>query len=160
MEKAIKHMNQHFTPTILSDIASSCHAISQDCKGDGAGLSSGTLIDKFITAFFTTHIPNCASNHKGESDIMIDGCPFSLKKITGKSSIALNWSKNSEQSKIHEPFQCDMMIINLKSGPWWKRNVDYNKEIPSGIYFIPRHVCQSIEFDKNNKTDIRFLIIV
>lgn len=147
-------MKLQCTNEILCEIASACHAITQDCKGDGAGLSGGTLIDKYITAYFNKNILNCSEHHHGESDIMINGCPFSLKKITGKSKIALNWSKNNEQSKDHEPFQCDMMIINLNTEKWWKRErAGYNKEIPSGIYFIPRSECKSIVFEKNNKTD-------
>ena len=53
----------------------------------------------------------------------------------------------------------NMIIINLKSGPWWKKDMTYkkinlNSNIPAGIYLIDKYHCQkNIELGYNNKTN-------
>ena len=46
---------------------------------------------------------------------------LSLKKINGKSSIALDWSKNNTDNK-KKYFNTHIMIINLKTQQWWKKS--------------------------------------
>jgi hypothetical protein len=72
--------------------------------------------------------------------------PLSFKKITGKSNIALNWSKNKN---ITDPnFTIDLMIFNLKSQNWYKT------PIPTGLYLIPKEFCiEHVKLKSNNKTD-------
>ena len=129
-----------------------------------------------MNTFLQNKLPDYHENHKGESDMVICGLPFSLKKINGKSTCALNWSKNEKdekneknekdeknEQKKKEMFSCDFIIINLKSGQWWKTkpknvhstlNIVYTSEIPSGIYLIDKRFCKYyVELHQNNKTN-------
>ena len=88
---------------------------------------------------------------------------LSLKKINGKSSIALDWSKNNTDNK-KKYFNTHIMIINLKTQQWWKKSPNiksnnnkftiYNDEIKMGIYFIDKKYCKTrIKLSENNKTN-------
>ena len=100
--------------------------------------------------------------HSGESDIKIDNTELSLKKINGKSTIALVWSKNETDNK-KKYFNSHVIIINLKTEKWWKTKpnkiisnkiITYNDEIKSGIYFIDKKYCKRyINLSSNNKTN-------
>ena len=84
---------------------------------------------------------------------------LSLKKIQGKSTIALDWSKNPEASS-RTRFTNHIMIINLKTEQWWKNGpkepvntIDYTLNIVKGIYFVDKEFCrQNIKLSSNNKT--------
>ena len=149
------------TPNILADIISKLHAIRTEFTGDGAGLSGGVIFDKVITAYLSGFIPDFKENHKGESDCTILGLPLSIKKISGKSTIALDWSKNGKESKKREQFNTDMMIINSNTQQWWKRAPTgetnthfFSSSIKAGIYFISQTYCKSnICLSSNNKTN-------
>jgi hypothetical protein len=146
----------------LQDLSNKCHSITKHCKGDGAGLSGGTLIDMLLCKLFETKLPLYSDYHDGESDMKICGVPLSQKKINGKSSIALDWSKN-ETKTTREHFSSNILIINLKTGVWWVKNlvkpksnikITYNDVIPSGIYLIDKQFCKYfIELSCNNKTN-------
>jgi hypothetical protein len=146
----------------LQDLSNKCHSITKRCKGDGAGLSGGTLIDMLLCDFFKEKLPLYSEYHDGECDMKICGVPLSQKKINGKSIIALDWSKNeatepSKASKAREPrmrFASNIIIINLRAERWWKNNpthtksnikITYNDIIPSGKYFVG--------LSSNNKTN-------
>jgi hypothetical protein len=94
----------------------------------------------------------------------IGDIPLSLKTIkTCKSTVALDWSKNDSSSTlIKEHFNTHIMVLNLKSGYWWKKQpkkvpfekISYDKEIPAGIYLIDKQFCKKyIELSSNNKTN-------
>lgn len=146
----------------LQDLSNKCHSITTKCKGDGAGLTGGILIDMLLCEFMRDTIPKYCDHHTGECDIQVCDIPFSLKKINGKSTIALDWSKNENHSH-REHFSCDLMIINLKTEQWWKKNpnttnsgikIIYNDIIPSGIYIIDKQFCKHyIKLASNNKTN-------
>ena len=78
----------------------------------------------------------------------------------GKSTIALDWSKNPGPSD-RKRFTSDVMIINLKSEQWWKRgpkdevtNIDYTKNMLKGIYIVDKEFCrQNIKISTNNKSN-------
>ena len=150
-QQMVAQVRNEFSSSLLSELSSKCHAISRTCKGDGAGLLGGCIIDMFLTSFLCSRLSDCESFHNGESDLKINKYPLSLKKISGKSKIALNWSKNKTKSDDSKWFQCDMMIINLKSEQWWKK--DKTDMIHAGIYFIPKEYCSDIILSSNNKTD-------
>ena len=97
----------------LQDLSNKCHSISKTCSGDGAGLSGGTLIDMLLCSYFQNKLPEYKEHHVGESDMKICDIPLSQKKINGKSSIALDWSKN-EKDGNREHFSENLFIINLK----------------------------------------------
>ena len=155
------------TPNILADIISKLHAISTEFTGDGAGLSGGVIVDKFIISYLKEFIPYFKETHTGESDCTLLDLPLSIKKISVKSTIALDWSKNGENSIKREYFNTDMMIINLKTEQWWKNGPAkkngptgekdikfFLSPIKAGIYFISQTYCKSnIPLSSNNKTD-------
>ena len=156
-----KMLEKHLNKDLLQDFSNKCNAITNACKGDGAGLSGGCLIDMFICEFFNKYVPNYQNYHKGEADMKINDIKLSQKKINGKSTIALDWSKN-ETDNDREQFESDMLIINLKTQKWWKSNpknitntnIIYNKTIPAGFYIIPKQYCKKyIKLSSNNKTN-------
>jgi hypothetical protein len=148
------------------DYVNQCSTITQKCKGDGAGLTGGAMIDMLTNEIFKTKL-NAEDCYKGESDLKLCNVPISTKKINGKSSLVLDWSKNPDES-TRENFSCHVMIINLKSEQWWKNSpknkiaqltplkgkITYNDTIPAGIYFIDKQFCKRyIKLSKNNKTN-------
>lgn len=156
-ERMFHLLRTECTMPLLLEMSSKCHAIGRTCKGDGAGLLSGGIIDLFLTSFLSERLSDFKTCHNGETDLIIHGCPLSLKKISGKSSIALNWSKNKSDVKT-DFFQCDIMILNLKAEQWWKKEkpdsvISLTHVIPSGMYFIPKEYCSKIVLSSNNKTD-------
>lgn len=168
LTKIHSYLSSSLSSDDLQDLSNKCHSITKRCKGDGAGLSGGTLIDMLLCDFFTERLPLYSEYHDGESDMKICGVPLSQKKINGKSVIALDWSKNEakETSGTKETrlrFASNIMIINLRAERWWKNNptqtkanikITYNNIIPSGIYLIDKQFCKYfIELSSNNKTN-------
>ena len=152
-KKAFKYIKKQLNNEFLQELSDKCISINTYCKGEGCGLLSGCLIDMYITNFFKKILnPKYYKIfHKGECDMKIYEVPFSFKKITGKTCIALDWSKNNENFQ-KDYFTNDIIIINLKSGMWWKKN--NNKYINAGIYFINKEYClQNIKLSSNNKTN-------
>jgi hypothetical protein len=162
LTKVFTYINENLTPDDLQEIADKCNAITNACKGDGAGLAGGGLIDMLICRFFTKKLTKYSECHKGESDMTICDVPLSQKKITGASDLALDWSKNETES-IREHFSCHIIIINLKTSQWWKKTpknpsshlkILYNDMIPSGIYLVDKKFCKFyITLSSNNKTN-------
>jgi hypothetical protein len=156
----IKQIKQHLSIGNLQEFINRCHSIKKKCNRDGAGLTGGILTEMIVHEYFEEHIPSYEEYHSHESDCKLYEMQFSIKKITGKSSIALNWSKNNNNI-INSYFNCNIMIINLKTEQWWKNkpqkndsDIKYNSIIPSGIYFIDKHYCKrNISTTSNNKTD-------
>ena len=158
-----QHLKQHLSNEHLQELVNKLHSINATCKGDGAGLSGGILTDMFIFEFFLKHVPGYSENHIGESDLKICDIPLSQKKINGKSIIALNWSKNKNKNPHQDPFNCDVMIINIKTEQWWKKEpmqkhrvakITFNDTIPSGIYFVNKQFCKHfVKLSSNNKTN-------
>jgi hypothetical protein len=160
-------MYSHLTPEILQELVSKLHAIRAEFTGDGAGLSGGTLSDKFLVEFLPRTIPGFVKHQVGESDMKVLDYPLSLKKISGKSTIALDWSKNGDTAKPRERFETDMMIINLKTEQWWKsapktasedeKTLDskfFSTPIHAGIYFVSHTYCrENVCLKSNNKTN-------
>lgn len=149
---------------LMKDFSTKVHAISSKFKGDGCGLSSGTLVDMFVNEFFEKNLKeNYEELHEGECDLKLFGMKLSLKKISGPADIALNWSKNKvPENDKKDYFKCNFMIIVLESKQWWKDgpkkervdNVVYSNEIPAGIYFVDKKFCkQNVTLTSNNKSN-------
>jgi hypothetical protein len=91
----------------------------------------------------------------------ICGLKLSQKKITGNSSIALNWSKNKTIKSPEELFINNILLINLKTEKWWEKkplkthgNLNYTNTIKSGIYLLDKDFCKkTVNLVSNNKTD-------
>jgi len=165
LRKIHKYLSISLSNEDLQDLSNKCHSITKRCKGDGAGLSGGTLIDMLLCDFFAERLPLYSEYHEGESDMLLCGVPLSQKKINGKSTIALDWSKNEvkEPREQRVRFASNIMIINLRAERWWKNNpthtksnikIAYNDIIPSGIYLIDKQFCKYfVGLSSNNKTD-------
>lgn len=145
----------------LQELSNKCNAITATCKGDGAGLTGGTMIDMLLCSYFKNKLSEYTDFHDGESDMKICNYPLSQKKINGKSTIALDWSKNDKKSE-REHFNSHIIIINLKTEQWWKKNpkqktsakITYDDVVPAGIYIIDKQFCKkNITLSSNNKTD-------
>lgn len=139
---------------ILEECFDKINTINKYCSENfgkqGGGLSAGLLVDMVINDFLSHKINHFESFHSGESDCKIMGQNFSIKKITGKSNLALDWSKNKTGELQKEYFVCDILIFNLYSEKWFKNT----NVIPSGLYLIPKEFCKSkIELKQNNKTN-------
>lgn len=158
--KIHRYLSTSLSNEDLQDLSNKCHSITKHCKGDGAGLSGGTLIDMLLCGFLKEKLPLYSDYHDGESDMKLCDIPLSQKKINGKSTIALDWSKN-ETKTMREHFTSDILIINLKTEKWWKKNptksnikITYNDTIPSGIYIVDKQFCKYfVELSSNNKTN-------
>ena len=146
----------------LQELSNMLDAITKYCKGDGSGLSAGTMRDMVISEYLKKKSRQFTECHTGECDMKINDIPISLKTITGKSEIALDWSKNPTIGE-REYFTCGIMIINLKQEQWWKNTpklkkskikITYNHAIPAGIYLIDKQFCKyNIKLSSNNKTN-------
>jgi hypothetical protein len=166
LKKVKESMTSEITLTDMQDFSNMCAAIIQKCtsNGSGSGLSSGTLIDMLLCEFLNEKLVNYEQCHSGECDIKINNVPLSFKKINGKSTIALDWSKNLSSCIKKDKFTCCIIILNLKTEMWWKTNpkklckynikLKYNDTIPSGFYIIDKQFCKHyIKTTHNNKTN-------
>jgi hypothetical protein len=165
LQMVFNETKEKLTSDLMEDMLSKMNAISEKCKGDGAGLTGGVLIDMFVMAYLSLLLPSFKEEKKGESDCKILETPLSFKKISGKSTIALDWIKNSENSVKRERFNTDIMIVNITTEQWWKKKPSnctqeendskfYLTPIKAGIYFIPKIYCKSnISLSSNNKTN-------
>lgn len=164
MRRVWNYIVENLTECDLQEISDKCWAISKICKKDGAGLTGGTLIDMFLCEYFHSKFDKFIDFHENDSDMKLCNSPLSLKKITGKSTIALNWSKN-KNADINPYFRSNILIINLKSQRWWIKSpmtnnicslikIEYNDIIPSGFYIIDKNFCKKhIILKSNNKTN-------
>ena len=175
LKNVYNYMKLSLTNNDLQELSNKCKSINNVCKGDGAGLLGGCLIDMLLGKYFTEKLKDHYEEfHFGESDMKIYNTELSQKKINGKSTIALNWSKNDTENK-KEYFNSHIIIINLKTEKWWKskpnnilsnnKNITYNDEIKAGIYFIDKKYCKKyIKLSSNNKTntliDTQYLYIM
>ena len=158
----INTLKESLTEEKLQYLSNCLHSIDDYCSNnDGCGLTGGLLSDMLITEFLKIFLKSFETCHKGECDCKILDIPLSLKKIKGKSNLALNWSKNPKKD-LKEKFTADILIFNIKSVQWWKtrpkkkidENVEYNTLVKSGIYLIDKEYCKEhVKLSKNNKTN-------
>lgn len=161
LQVIINHLNDKLTIKMLKDISNAIHAINKNNFINGNGLINGLLTDMFITQYLSKNLSNFQSYHENDSNCKILKKKFNIMKISGKSHIALDWSKNKDKLNKRN-FKNNLIIINIKSEQWWKKGpkkpikdgVVYNKEILSGIYLIDKNYCKkNIKLKSNNKTD-------
>ena len=163
INQTIEYLNKHLSAKDKQDLSNYMYSITKKLKGDGAGLSSGIFIDMLLCEFFTKKMKKCEEYHNGECDIKINDTNYSLKKINGKSSLALYWSKNPETSVKREIFTHNIILINTKTTQWWKNepkkkdtkdDTDYTKEVKCGIYIVNKDYCKkNIILSSNNKSN-------
>ncbi len=159
--KIIDHLNK-FIPD-KQEFINQANSMNNLIGGDGSGLGGGILVDSWIIDYFTEYIKGFQEYHVRESDYKILDIPYSFKKITGGSDIALSWSKNPDGACERNYLEVDIMILNLKSGKWWSRgpknpskDIDYTKVIPAGLYIIDKNWAKNnISISCNNKTNAK-----
>jgi hypothetical protein len=162
LRKVINYFKEELTQEDLQSLSNKCNSINIYCKGDGAGLLGGCLIDMLISSFFKKKLSKYTEHHNGESDMKIFDIELSQKKINGKSSIALDWSKNND-SFVKEHFTNHVLIVNLKTEKWWSKSpknkdlndlTNYCQTIKSGLYLVDKKYCKNfIKLSSNNKTN-------
>ena len=164
MYKMIAHIKTQVSDSlspIAKQLIKDAHVTTKkSCTGDGAGLNHGNSSEKIMTCFLSCLMPNKFQKfNSDESDFKICDIPLSYKHISGRSTIALDWSKNETQTQ-RKYFQCHIMIYVEKTSQWWKRgpkktfnDIDYTQTIETGLYFIDKNDCINIEFVQNNKSN-------
>jgi hypothetical protein len=158
-----KYLNDNLSSEDKQNLSNYMNCITKKLKGDGAGLSSGIFIDMLLCEFLSNKLEKCEEYHNGECDIKINDINFSLKKINGKSLLALDWSKNKNDSINKDIFTHNIILINTKTCQWWKKNpnninidddIDYTKIIKSAFYIIDKDYCkENIKLSSNNKSN-------
>lgn len=146
------YLRTELNQEILQQLSDCVISINTKCVGDGRGLLGGALTDMFICDFFKEKLKNYEENHIGESDLKICDVLLSFKKISKKSDLALDWSKNNNPSQKNY-FTNHMMVLNLFSAQWWKTG-HRNNVIEAGIYLIDKCYCQkNVKLTSNNKSN-------
>ena len=152
LRRILTYLENALTSDDLQELSDFCNSITIKCKGDGCGLLGGSLIDMLLCELFHSKLSLYEEFHEGESDMKLCDVPLSQKKINGKSTIALDWSKNQTQT-TRSYFTSDILLINLKTELWWKKS-PYNREVKAGIYLIDKQYCKKyIHLASNNKTN-------
>ena len=164
LQKILYYLKNNLNDQKIQELSNKCASISNICKGDGAGLLGGSLIDMFLSKYLKLNLDKYEECHDGECDMLICDTYLSQKKINGKSIIALDWSKNKINIKNNvkkKYFNHHILLINLKTQQWWKKKQNnttnddnYNDVITSGIYLINKYFCKkNIILSNNNKTN-------
>lgn len=154
MLKEIKnYLTTQLTGEVLQEISDKMWTIGHLLKSDGKGLSGGLIMEQTLFEILSEHVDGFDAHHEGQSDCKVNDITLSFKKITGKSTLALNWSKNESGANIVR-FECPILLMNLKEGRWWKNKKDANRSLPSGFYLISHDYCnENVKFKTNNKTN-------
>lgn len=148
--RVVKYIDSCLDEEDRQNIVNCIDVMKKQLSSPGKGLTSGMLIDMFLTEFLGKK-DDIEKYHNGESDFKIFGLPLSLKSISGRSTIALNWSKNDSVNQS-DYFNVNILIFVSSTSRWWIKNDD--KIINSGFYFINKDFCkQNITLSKNNKTN-------
>ena len=80
LQQVFHEIKQYLSTDVLRDMVSKMNAVCENCKGDGAGLTGGVLIDMFLTAYLSDVFGSFEECRSGESDCKILGIPLSIKK--------------------------------------------------------------------------------
>lgn len=151
----LSYLRYHFTDDKKEELLNMITLLQNQFKNtDGGGLSGGIYIEMCIMEFFNSLMGyRFKRNNTNEADFSINNIDFSFKKISGKSIIALNWSKNKTKSS-KEHFSSNIMLFIINTTQWWKKRTHYNQFIHSGIYVIDKYYCKdNVILTSNNKTD-------
>lgn len=152
MKRVLAHLRQHLKDDILQEISDKMWTIHRHLQSDGRGLSGGTLTEQVLFEIFAKNMPYFSGCHTKQSDCIITTKQFSFKKITGRSSIALNWSKNEDNKCL--TFEHPILLLNLREGKWWRRKNNFDHHIPMGFFLLDHVYCnENVRLKKNNKTN-------
>jgi hypothetical protein len=158
----IEHLNKFILDK--QEFINQANSMNNLIGGDGSGLGGGILVESWMIDYFIEHVKYFEEYHIKEADYKILGIPYSFKKITGASDIALSWSKNPDGACKRNYWEVDIMILNLKSGKWWVKGpktptnitLDYSRSIPTGLFIIDKDWAKNnILISCNNKTNAK-----
>jgi hypothetical protein len=137
----------------FSAICDKADALKDACTGNGAGLNRGQLVDRLMSETLKK-LPEFEPCHTGQADLRAFGEEYSWKTLTnGSGVIALSWSKNGDEGERTTSFERDVIILNLVSERWYKRNVE-QPIIERGIYVCDKDFAnECVTLGENNKTD-------
>lgn len=112
LNKLLHIIHKNLGVNKLQEISNACNAIANQFKNlSGGGLSSGQIIDLYMSEYLKKNLSaNYHDNHQGENDMRIDNYDLSFKKISGKSTLAITWSKNTTVNNN----KCFSSHINFK----------------------------------------------
>lgn len=149
-----QYMQENLHDDVLHEISDKMWTISQHLKPDGKGLSGGLLIEEVVFEILQHALNDFSHFHDQQSDCIILGNMLSFKKLTGKSCLALNWSKNATPNSAALQFEHPILVLNMKEGKWWRNRPDFDRHIPMGFFLLnPLHCNEHILLKSNNKTD-------
>jgi|688.fasta_scaffold395608_2 hypothetical protein len=129
----------------------------------GGGMSAATEIENLLVSMLCRTLPKDfkskidVKNPKQDSDFYVlvqnelVAMSFKFMGYSKNTSLALNWSKNPEQTRFFESIACIWSTkIPAKSGMW--------KGINQGFYFLPLFVLKKeiSYFKSNNKSNTVF----
>ncbi|NDE13746.1 DNA cytosine methyltransferase [bacterium] len=138
---------------VLQEISDKLWVLGRRIHSDGKGLSGGMMMENTIFEIMEKHLDGFRRNNEKQSDCLVAGTKVSFKKITGKSSIALNWSKNPGGAGGIR-FDCPVLIMNLEEGSWWKSKRGFDRFLNAGFYLVDPVFCnENVRLKSNNKTD-------
>ena len=70
--KITNYMKTNLDKNLLTELNDKINCLNNFCKEDGCGLTSGTLIDMFITKFLTKNLSEFLECHNNEADCTYD----------------------------------------------------------------------------------------
>lgn len=154
MRVILDYLRDNLSHNILQEIADKLCTLHHHLKSDGRGLSGGCLTEQIVFEILGAALRDFCQFHENQSDCQIQGVRFSFKKITGKSQLALNWSKNEQRSTTRPQFHHPVLLLNLKEGRWWRNRAGFDRHIPMGFFLIDHAYCNAhVHLRTNNKTD-------
>jgi len=149
----ITYLRHNLTQPVLQEISDKMWTIHHHLQSDGRGLSGGTLMEQVLFEILAKTLDDFSIHHVKQSDCTILGHPLSFKKITGKSSLALNWSKNESNEQSPE-FDHPILLLNMKEGKWWRYKTNFDRHIPIGFFLLDPAYCNAhVRLKTNNKTN-------
>lgn len=145
-------LRAQLTPTLRQEIADKLWTLERHFKGDGKGLSNGMVVEQTVFEIFQEHIDSFRVEHHQQSDCAIMDRRLSFKKVTGKSQLALQWSKNP--AGFCGAFEHPILLLNAREGQWWRRKAGFDRHLPAGFFLVDDAFCNAhVCLKRNNKSD-------
>ncbi|NDE16827.1 DNA (cytosine-5-)-methyltransferase [bacterium] len=145
-------LRNQLSPTVRQEIADKLWTLDRHFKADGKGLITGTIMEQTVFEVFTVALGTFEVVHEHQSDCAIMGHRLSFKKVSGKSQLALQWSKNP--TGFCGTFEHPILLLNLREGKWWRRKSGWDRHLPAGFFVVDHDFCNThVCLKRNNKSD-------
>jgi len=147
------YLRQALTDEVLQEISDKMWTLQCRLQSDGRGLLGGAVVEHVLFEMLETIMKDFTVHHVRQCDCTILGTKFSFKKISGKSRLALDWSKSTVKPTTGT-FEHSILLLNLKAGKWWRSKPHRARTIPMGFFLINHVYCKRyVTLKKNNKTN-------